>query len=172
MRAFSNVRTYFGQAAGCYMQVEATNANKADKAFQTGKWNTVCQHQSLLWITSEVTGRHWYIKLKFIKWIRYTWLKKRDMMEKKVVSLFLPQDTFSLRGAQDIAWGCEPLFLVMSSTADARVEFNITAVAITAGWQQPLCPSFKHLVRARPAEVMPGSLGQKSTLTTGLRNQT
>lgn len=48
MRAFSNVRTYCGQAAGCYVQVEATNANKANKAFQTGKWNTVCQDQSLL----------------------------------------------------------------------------------------------------------------------------
>lgn len=92
--------------------------------------------------------------------------------KKKVISLFLTRDTFSLWGARDNVRGCEPLFLVISLTADAEVEFDITAVVIGAGWQQPLCPNFKHLLRARLAEVMPGSLGQKSTLTTGLRNQT
>lgn len=65
---------------------------------------------------------------------------------------------FSVCSSRNNISGCEQLRLFCHYTP-GWAQFNIPIVAISTGWQQPLCPVFKHtaLTQSCAAEVMPGS---------------
>lgn len=109
-----------------------------------------------------ITGTFVKMQIKIYEW-------KRDFEETQTTWLLLALFTslceqaganmsmFSVCSSRNNISGCEQLCLFCHYTP-GWAQFNIPIVAITTGWQQPLCPVFKHtaLTQSSTAEVMPG----------------